>query len=81
MESIFSSLKTERTARKHQERSQGGCVRLHRAVLQCDPASFDDRISETALAILDKMRDGSQGELIFPNPDGGMFSENACSPY
>jgi integrase len=23
------------------------------------------------------MRDGSQGELIFPNPDGGVFSENA----
>jgi integrase len=34
-------------------------------------------LSEPVLAILDKMRDGSQGELIFPNPDGGMFSENA----
>jgi integrase len=34
-------------------------------------------LSEPALAILDKMRDGSQGELIFPNPDGGVFSENA----
>lgn len=34
-------------------------------------------LSEPALAVLDKMRDGSQGELIFPNPDGGMFSENA----
>jgi hypothetical protein len=33
--------------------------------------------SEPALAILDKMRHGSQGELIFPNPDGGAFSENA----
>ena len=34
-------------------------------------------LSDPALAILDKMRDGSQGELIFPNPDGGQFSENA----
>jgi integrase len=34
-------------------------------------------LSEPALAILDKMRDGSQGELIFANPDGGTFSENA----
>jgi integrase len=34
-------------------------------------------LSEPALAILDTMRDGSQGELIFPNPEGGMFSENA----
>jgi integrase len=34
-------------------------------------------LSEPALAVLDKMRDGSQGELIFPNPDGGVFSENA----
>ena len=33
--------------------------------------------SEPALAILDKMRHGSPGELIFPNPDGGAFSENA----
>jgi integrase len=34
-------------------------------------------LSDPALAILDEMRDGSQGELIFPNPDGGQFSENA----
>jgi integrase len=34
-------------------------------------------LSDPALAILDKMRDGKQDELIFPNPDGGMFSENA----
>jgi integrase len=34
-------------------------------------------LSEPALAILDVMRDDSQSELIFPNPDGGMFSENA----
>jgi integrase len=34
-------------------------------------------LSEPQLAILDKMRDGTQGELIFPNPDGGSFSENA----
>jgi Phage integrase family len=32
-------------------------------------------LSEPALAILDEMRDGSQGDLIFPNPDDGMFSE------
>jgi integrase len=34
-------------------------------------------LSDPALAILEKMRDGSQGELIFPNSEGGMFSENA----
>jgi integrase len=34
-------------------------------------------LSDPALAILDEMRDGSQGELIFPNPEGGTFSENA----
>jgi integrase len=34
-------------------------------------------LSEPALAILDVMRDDAQSELIFPNPDGGMFSENA----
>jgi putative transposase len=28
------------------KRGQSGCVRLHRAVLQCDPASFDDRIPQ-----------------------------------
>ena len=34
-------------------------------------------LSEPALAILDKIRDKSEGELIFPNPDDGAFSENA----
>jgi integrase len=34
-------------------------------------------LSEPALAILDKMRDNSEGTLIFPNPDDGPFSENA----
>jgi integrase len=34
-------------------------------------------LSDPALAILDEMRDGSQGELIFQNPEGGSFSENA----
>jgi integrase len=34
-------------------------------------------LSDPALAILDKMHNGTQGELIFPNPDDGMFSENA----
>jgi integrase len=33
-------------------------------------------LSDPALAILDKMR-GGQRELIFPNPEGGAFSENA----
>ena len=34
-------------------------------------------LPDPALAILDEMRNGSQGELIFPNPEGGQFSENA----
>jgi integrase len=34
-------------------------------------------LSAPALAILDEMRDGSQRELIFPNPAGDVFSENA----
>ena len=34
-------------------------------------------LSEPALAILDKMRDYSEGELIFPTSDDGAFSENA----
>jgi integrase len=34
-------------------------------------------LSDPALAILDEMRNGGQAELIFPNPDGGQFSENA----
>ena len=34
-------------------------------------------LSEPARSILDTMRDGTQGELIFPNPEGGTFSENA----
>ena len=34
-------------------------------------------LSDPALAILDAMRDGAEGELIFPNPEGGIFSENA----
>jgi integrase len=34
-------------------------------------------LSEPALAILDEMRDGSQSDLIFPNPEGDVFSENA----
>ena len=29
-----------------EKRGQSGCVRLHRAVLQCDPAPFDDRIPQ-----------------------------------
>ena len=34
-------------------------------------------LSDPALAVLDHMRDRDRGELIFPNPDGGTFSENA----
>jgi integrase len=34
-------------------------------------------LTAPALAILDELRDGSQGELIFQSPDGGQFSENA----
>ena len=34
-------------------------------------------LSDPAVVILDQMRNGSQGELIFPSPDGGQFSENA----
>jgi integrase len=34
-------------------------------------------LSDPAIAILDRMREGSQRELIFANPEGGMFSENA----
>jgi integrase len=32
---------------------------------------------DQALSILDQMRDGRQSELIFTNPEGGQFSENA----
>jgi integrase len=32
---------------------------------------------DQALKILDQMRDGRQSELIFANPEGGQFSENA----
>jgi integrase len=34
-------------------------------------------LSDPALAILDQMRDGRPGDLIFPNPEGGEFSESA----
>jgi integrase len=34
-------------------------------------------LSDPALVILDNMRDGTQGELLFPNFEGGIFSENA----
>jgi integrase len=34
-------------------------------------------LSDPALAILDRMRDDNQSELIFPNPEGGVYSENA----
>lgn len=34
-------------------------------------------LTNPALAVLDEVRDGRQGELIFTNPEGGSFSENA----
>lgn len=34
-------------------------------------------LTDPALAVLDEMRDGRQCELIFTNPEGGSFSENA----
>jgi integrase len=34
-------------------------------------------LTDPALAVFDEMRDGRQGELIFTNPEGGAFSENA----
>lgn len=34
-------------------------------------------LSEQALAILERIGNGAQGELIFKNHDGGSFSENA----
>ncbi|MET4482997.1 tyrosine-type recombinase/integrase [Bradyrhizobium sp. F1.13.3] len=34
-------------------------------------------LTDPALAVLDEVRDGRQGELIFTNPEGGSFSENA----
>jgi integrase len=34
-------------------------------------------LSQPALAILDEMRNGTQGELIFPSYDGGHFSDMA----
>jgi integrase len=34
-------------------------------------------LSGSTLTILDKMRDHATGELIFPNPGEGIFSENA----
>jgi integrase len=34
-------------------------------------------LSAPAFAILNEMLDGAGGELIFPNPEGGLFSENA----
>ncbi|MFT4116714.1 tyrosine-type recombinase/integrase [Bradyrhizobium sp.] len=34
-------------------------------------------LSAPAVAILDELRDGAEDELIFPNPEGGIFSENS----
>jgi integrase len=34
-------------------------------------------LSAPALAVLDELRDGSQGQFMFPNEDGQQFSENA----
>jgi integrase len=34
-------------------------------------------LSDPALAILDRMRNDNRRDLIFPNPDGRVYSENA----
>jgi integrase len=34
-------------------------------------------LSDAALAILDRVSDGRQGDIIFQNPNGGAFSESA----
>src|SRR5712664_1912893 len=47
------------------------------ALLSTTVIGRDRLLSDPALAILYKMHNGTQGELIFPNPDDGMFSENA----
>jgi len=49
MESFFSSLKTERTARKvYRTRDQAGAdvFRLHRTLLQSQASALDDQISK-----------------------------------
>ena len=49
MESFFSSLKTERTARKMyrtRDAGQSRRVRLHRALLQSEAQALDDRLSQ-----------------------------------
>ena len=49
MESFFSSLKTERTARKiyrTRDQAKSRCVRLHRALLQSETEALDDRLSQ-----------------------------------
>lgn len=50
-ESFFSSLRTERRAKglSHEERRQGGCVRLHRALLQSEAPPFDNGLSQPQL--------------------------------
>jgi putative transposase len=46
MGSFFSSLKTERIEPKTYRTRNEARADVHRAVLQCDPASFDDRIPQ-----------------------------------
>jgi putative transposase len=51
MESFFSSLKTGTHRAQnlsHQERGQSRCVRLHRALLQQHPPTFDDRVRQSS---------------------------------
>jgi hypothetical protein len=43
---LFSRRVVGQQILSHQKRGQGRCARLHRAVLQCDPTSFDDRIPQ-----------------------------------
>jgi putative transposase len=49
MESFFSSLRTERIERKiYRTRNQSRCVRLHRALLQQHPPTFDDWVRQSS---------------------------------
>ena len=93
MESFFSSLKTERTARKTYRlprRGQGRCVRLHRALLQSQTPSLDDRLSQPngvrdadwitelahdALGRSAALREGCDAEKLFPTSLVGSYPQ------
>jgi len=75
MESFFSSLKTERTARKSYRTRprQGRRVRLHRAFLQ-SAAAFDDRLSQP-----DGARKPGAVSLGWYPPNRQRFISNSCN--